>query len=717
MSHSFYDKVKKYKASVSCSDIDFERIVKTPFFQDYLRNLLTSLRGDSMEKLQPVLLYGENEYGIAASRLEGHFLYLNAGSDLIRGFSTDVNKMYALLGYMFHEMGHVLFFQMREENLALARLKKGVLPSGADFQPKASEEEAYKELCRIAEKREREEVLYTLYRHLSDVISDYHDEECICGMGGALIRQGIQTVREGIFSTALSLEDMLKDESFSAFAVMLSLILQYARFGKAFVLDEKTRENTFYLDALDQAAVYIDAARNTDDVAEKYSALTGILVTLWPYIHIVTVTEAEADGTEPEDGDTEKKDSLLAQILAEENCDEEDCENCKPKKQEEEEDGQGGSECGEDGTPQEGDELQKQIQRAVGSCGGDSFSDPPANIMRSGAPHQAVEGSQEKEEFLNLQTEPPGKIIEHLLQRVTEDILQEEAEGMASEEQHSEALAKIHTGNAYSAHFGVQTNLTRAKAISGDREKYEEIIHVHSSYIRKIQKEIERILQEEECAVQKRRYMGRRIDAKNSYRVDQRFFSRKRNPDKVIDMAISILVDNSGSMEGERIEAAKSASILLTEVLERLEIPFSVASHCCENAMNYCIYRDFEDNRKAKYSINRMWPGGDNRDGMALEICGKFLTQRPEQDRLLIIISDGQPNSHGYTGSLAKKDIKSIVRSLRRQNVTTLAFAIGDDKKQVKDIYGEAYIDISDYEKFPRTLSRMIEREIITHIR
>ena len=163
-----------------------------------------------------------------------------------------------------------------------------------------------------------------------------------------------------------------------------------------------------------------------------------------------------------------------------------------------------------------------------------------------------------------------------------------------------------------------------------------------------------------------------------------------------------ILVDNSGSMEGKRMDSAREAAVLLTESLERLHIPNFVAGHSCESALIFQIFKNFDDSKYAKYSINRMFPGGDNRDGLALEVAGTYLKEREERQKLLIIISDGQPNSHGYSGELARKDIRNIVK---------------DDKPQIKSIYGESFIDISDYDKFPKTLSKMIEKEILSAVR
>ena len=149
---------------------------------------------------------------------------------------------------------------------------------------------------------------------------------------------------------------------------------------------------------------------------------------------------------------------------------------------------------------------------------------------------------------------------------------------------------------------------------------------------------------------------------------------------------------------------------------ETMKIPVMIAGHNCQDVPQICFYKMFEDHRSAKYSVNRMVPNGDNRDGLAIDVVTRFLTDRDEKDKLFLIISDGQPNASGYTGEPARQDISQIVRRLRTQEVKTIAFAIGDDKEQIHSIYGEAFVDITDHDLFPKTFSKLIEKEIISRL-
>ncbi|MCC8122206.1 MAG: VWA domain-containing protein, partial [Oscillospiraceae bacterium] len=361
--------------------------------------------------------------------------------------------------------------------------------------------------------------------------------------------------------------------------------------------------------------------------------------------------------------------------------------------------------------------LMDQLERAVESCGGERFSSPPENIFRQGADTSEEDAAAAEQAFAEQgSTQHPEEMLQRVMDQIYADLMQEKAEALAAQDQLNEAVTHITTENMCSPHFGIALALRQAAPGCEDRKAYEQIIDTNRPYLNKIYKEVQKIIQEEGVTTQRHRYMGRRVDAKSAYKVDQRYFTKKKNPDKLLDMSVALLVDNSGSMGGKRLTAAKESAMLLTEVLEWLEIPTLIAGYHCDHALCYCVYKQFEDVRTAKYAVNQMTAEGDNRDGMALGITANFLAERTEKNKLLMILSDGQPNSSGYGGALAQNDIRAVVQSARRRGIKTLAFAIGEDQAQMKQIYGEAHIDISDEEQMPKALSRLLEKEILAGI-
>lgn len=103
---------------------------------------------------------------------------------------------------------------------------------------------------------------------------------------------------------------------------------------------------------------------------------------------------------------------------------------------------------------------------------------------------------------------------------------------------------------------------------------------------------------------------------------------------------------------------------------------------------------------------------GSNRDGAALRFVADQLSKRPEQIKLLILVSDGQPADYGYSGSAAEEDMRGIKQEYQRKGVLLIAAAIGSDKENIERIYGDSYLDITDLTQLPVKLTNIVKRHI-----
>ena len=99
---------------------------------------------------------------------------------------------------------------------------------------------------------------------------------------------------------------------------------------------------------------------------------------------------------------------------------------------------------------------------------------------------------------------------------------------------------------------------------------------------------------------------------------------------------------------------------------------------------------------------------GCNRDGAALRYVAERLMTRPETVKLLILVSDGQPNASGYSGTEAEADLRGIKLEYSRKGITLFAAAIGDDKENIQRIYGDGFLDITNLNELPAKLARLI---------
>jgi len=127
---------------------------------------------------------------------------------------------------------------------------------------------------------------------------------------------------------------------------------------------------------------------------------------------------------------------------------------------------------------------------------------------------------------------------------------------------------------------------------------------------------------------------------------------RKTVPERY-HLAALLLVDLSASMSGAKAEAALAAAVLLTEVLDRLGVTFAVYGFQDQ----LILLRDFGTRpgtvpEKAIGDIpletQGIREGGHNHpynndDGPCLQEAAKKLLAVPATDRLLIVVSDGEP--------------------------------------------------------------------------
>ena len=81
----------------------------------------------------------------------------------------------------------------------------------------------------------------------------------------------------------------------------------------------------------------------------------------------------------------------------------------------------------------------------------------------------------------------------------------------------------------------------------------------------------------------------------------------------------------------------------------------------------------------------------NNRDGLAIKTAGYGLLQRPEEEKILIVLSDGKPydvivnrphakNPEPYMGKYAVNDTATEVRHLRNLGVSVLGVFAGGRK-------------------------------------
>ena len=144
-----------------------------------------------------------------------------------------------------------------------------------------------------------------------------------------------------------------------------------------------------------------------------------------------------------------------------------------------------------------------------------------------------------------------------------------------------------------------------------------------------------------------------------------------------------------------------------------LDIPVMVYGHSTNGGVDLYSYAEFDAiDRDDCIRLMDISARGSNRDGAALRYVAEQLSKRREDVKILILISDGQPAHHGYSGTAAEEDLRGIKREYSRKGILFVAAAIGDDKENIDRIYGDSFLDITDLNKLPFALTNVVKRYI-----
>ena len=248
-------------------------------------------------------------------------------------------------------------------------------------------------------------------------------------------------------------------------------------------------------------------------------------------------------------------------------------------------------------------------------------------------------------------------------------------------------------------------------------EEYDRVAEPLLQISTRLQKSIERQIQHRRRGgKQTGLYVGRRLNVPALPRNDGRVFYKSSLPIEKAALAVALLLDESGSMRScDRATYARATAIIMQDFCESLHIPIMIYGHTTDwhyvEGVDLFSYAEFDAiDRMDKYRLMDISARGANRDGCALQYVVEQLSKRPEDAKLLILVSDGQPNDWGYEGAAAEEDLQSIKESCRKRGIHLIAAAIGNDKPQIERIYGESFLDITNLEELSVRLTEMVKR-------
>lgn len=197
-----------------------------------------------------------------------------------------------------------------------------------------------------------------------------------------------------------------------------------------------------------------------------------------------------------------------------------------------------------------------------------------------------------------------------------------------------------------------------------------------------------------------------------------KLFDKRRTPDKN-DIAVFVNVDESGSMAGSKTSTARMVCIALTEACAIAKIPIYIMGFTADVGSYdayHLHYVRWKNTLHERWSLMNISSRTCNFDGYSIRYATRLLQKRPENSKLLIVVSDGQPVTRMYGGgfsSIGVADTKEAVRQATVDGIVVHGIAIaGRDNAVLKEIYGSNFTDNNNLQMLFRDFSRAILKQL-----
>lgn len=261
-------------------------------------------------------------------------------------------------------------------------------------------------------------------------------------------------------------------------------------------------------------------------------------------------------------------------------------------------------------------------------------------------------------------------------------------------------------------------------AVKSSYDNYEMVVSSLRPYINNATKQFQRIFRSKND--EKVHKTSGRININRAYSgtVSSRVFDKLKEGRKASNVAICLLVDESGSMSCEnRYIYSKLTSIGIAEMCEELNIPLYVMGFTADEESKvtrrqydavHLHYIKWKNNKRTRLNLLAINARSNNFDGYSIRSATEILKKRPEDHKILIVISDGTPACYRYSTLTGIADAKLAVKEANKSCVC-LGVAIGNNDRlqaQLKEIYGSNFLSVRDVSTLFQNISAKLKRMI-----
>lgn len=589
---------------------------------------------------------------------------INAACNQIQKLVKGENQLLYIKGLLAHEMAHILYMDKGLDSRYQRSLRAGL------FLPRfpMCEKQKRQDILDSLADKQKNAVICSIASNLINIIEDgYGENTYIANYYGSMV-DGMKYMRKEFYKDLpLSSETEAKfakggkDE----FSGCFDILLQYA-------LYHRLHDDGFYPmseEVLKLVKPLIDRSLS-EDFRGRLNTCNEIIVALWDYIKLML--------------DDDNKDK---------------------NKQQQNQDSKAGVDNGSDSN---------------NSGNPNNSNGKPNKPQGNGAPVCKPENQ--------ASPQPSNDDGEESLQQAFsdfEDMMEQaldEAAKQALEQQNiKRANQEANNGTMGNYRVFVERPIEITNDMIRQYEEYSEILEVS----RRIQKSIKKNLDDIRKGGKKSGlYIGRKVEVRQVIRNDGKCFYNNKLPQFTPRIVVAMLVDESMSMNAmgknglTRVENAKRTAIIVEDFCRSLDFPIMIVGTTADflherGSSELSLYCSFSSvDKMDRYRLVNIKAKSCNRDGAALKYVYDELKKRPEEIKILFSISDGKPNAFCYGGESACNELRSIHQQCINSGIVTFAAAIGEDKKQIEGIYGNSFLDISNFDEMPKLFIDRIKKFI-----
>lgn len=596
---------------------------------------------------------------------DGNKVTINFGNPFASRLRTNypVYHIY-VVGLLAHELGHIFYTDFDDSIKYTNEIGRGnIYPE----KPVHKNADAFEESLKDENNRK---LIQAVAHTIDNILEDIYVNRMQSTNLGGLYARGIALGNKLVADEAPTVEKQKENEN-SDFTIIMNLFLSRIKSGVAYYGKYESDYRDKVENLMSVAVGYIFGNNHQN----RCRGSNVIMCELWDELSEML---EKAKNNSDDNNDNESSDAeileRLKKILKQIEGQTQDTENSNTSKTAKSF-GYGGS--------LDTEKMQQTKGEAVSVNGGE-FSDEELEAIRA---------------------------IRKIQKNIASDRVEEKIEREIDEE-----LNEIVPKNLPDIHENVSYYVNRPDIQPSDKNCYDVIATRYKDVVQSLVKVVKRIIKKKNLTGERRGiYCGKSLDTSNLYRPDLKIFKDRKQPKKEISLALSVLIDESGSMSGQRCRSARNASIVLAEMCEQLNVPYEVFGHTALSGRVYLNnYKNFDSLKKDdKYRLAQVDASFSNRDGAAILYVTERLKQRKEQNKLFIIFSDGEPADIGYYGDEAKSDLKYIHSQLISSGVDLIAAAIGSDKEVIHQIYGQSFLDVTNLETMPEIFARILKKKIV----